>query len=51
MPDGWKEHRALNPPPRYIFTENGSINRNGGFNQIRIENKVVPVTLLHAQLC
>lgn len=48
---GGKEHRALkisqivrhDDPPRYIYTENGSKNRNGGFNQIRIENKVVPI--------
>lgn len=48
---GGKEHRALkisqivrhDDPPRFVYTENGSKNRNGSFNQVRIENKVVPV--------
>ena len=30
-------------PPRYVYTENGSKNRSGGFKQMRVANKVVPV--------
>ena len=33
----------LHNPERYIYTENGSKNRNGGFYQLHIENKVVPI--------
>ena len=48
---GGKEHIALklsqiilhHDPPRYEYTENGSENRSNGLNQIRVENKVVPV--------
>ena len=48
---GGKEHRTLkvsqivrhDDPPRYVYTENGSKNRNGSYNQICVENKVVPV--------
>ena len=48
---GGQEHRSLklsqivlcDDPPHYVYTENGSKNRNGGINQRRVENKVVPV--------
>ena len=48
---GGKEHVSLklsqivlhNDPPHYVYTKNGSKNRNGGINQRRVENKVVPV--------
>ena len=48
---GGKEHRSLklsqivrhHDPPRFVYTENGSKNRNGSFNQMRVENKVVTV--------
>ena len=48
---GGKEHRALklsqivrhHDPPHYVYTENGSKNRSGSFNEMRVENKVVPV--------
>ena len=33
----------LHNPERYIYTEHGSKNRNGGFYQLHIENKVVPI--------
>ena len=44
-------HRALNisqivrkeDPLQYVYTENGSKNRSGGLNQLRPENKTVPV--------
>ena len=50
---GGKEHRSLklsqivlhDDPPHYVYTENGSKNRNGGINQRRVQNKVVPVFL------
>ena len=45
------EHRNLkishfvcqSDPDRYIYTENGSKNRSGGFTDLRIENKIVPI--------
>ena len=48
---GGKEHRALklsqivrhHDPVHYLYTENGSKNRSGSFNQLRLENKSVPV--------
>ena len=48
---GGKEHRALKisqivrhkDPNHYVYTENGSKNRSGSFNQLRVENKCVPV--------
>ena len=48
---GGKEHRNLkisqfvrqSDPDRYIYTENGSKNQSGGFTDLRIENKVVPI--------
>ena len=48
---GGKEHRSLKisqivrqgDPPRYVYTENGSKNKSGGFKQMRVANKVVPV--------
>ena len=33
----------LHNPERYIYTEHGSKNRNGGFYQLHVENKVVPI--------
>ena len=46
-----REHRALtlsqivrhHDPVHYVYTENGSKNRSGSFNQLRLENKSVPV--------
>ena len=48
---GYKEHRNLkisqfirqSDPDRYICKENGSKNRSGGFTDLRIENKIVPI--------
>ena len=48
---GREEHRSLKQsqferrvdPARYIYSEHGSKNRNGGFGQVKIKNKVVPV--------
>ena len=49
---GGTEHRDLklsqftrcsDPDNHYIYTENSSKNRQGGFAQLRIENKVVPI--------
>ena len=48
---GGKEHRGLklsqfvrlSNPDRYVYTENGSKNRSGGFTDLRVENKVVPI--------
>ena len=48
---GGKEHRCLklsqfvrhSNPDRYVYTENGSKNRSGGFTDMRIENKTVPI--------
>ena len=48
---GGKEHRALklsqivrhHDPAHYVYTENGSKNRSGSFNQLRVESKSVPV--------
>ena len=48
---GGKEHRALKVsqivrcynPDHYIYTENGSKNRSGGFNELRLQNKTVPI--------
>lgn len=30
-------------PDRYIYTENGSKNQSGGFTDLKIENKIVPI--------
>ena len=30
-------------PDQYVYTENGSKNRSGGFTDLRLENKVVPI--------
>ena len=46
-----KEHRCLklsqfichSNPDRYVYAENGSKNRSGGFTDMRIENKIVPI--------
>ena len=48
---GCEEHRYLKmsqfdrkvDPDRYIYTEHGSKNRNGGLSHLRLKNKVVPV--------
>ena len=48
---GSKEHRSLkisqvvrhDNPVHYIYTENGSKNRSGGFAQLHVQNKTVPV--------
>ena len=49
---GGAEHRCLKlsqftccsePDHHYIYTENSSKNRQGGFAQLRVENKVVPI--------
>ena len=48
---GGQEHRRLkisqlsrsSNPDRYVYTENGSKNHSGGFMQLRVENKVVPI--------
>ena len=48
---GGEEQRGLKPsqfahlydPDRYVYTENGSKNRNGGFYQLGIDNKSVPI--------
>ena len=47
-----KEHRSLKiskivrhtePSVHYVYTENSSKNRSGALNQLRLENKTVPV--------
>ena len=51
---GGEEHRNLRisqlervrDPPRYIYTEHASKNRCGGFAQLRVENKVVPIDVV-----
>ena len=48
---GGQEHRRLkisqlsrsSNPDRYVYTENGSKNHSGGFMQLHVENKVVPI--------
>ena len=48
---GGEEQRGLKPsqfqrltnPDRYIYTEHGSKNRNGGFYQLHVENKSVTI--------
>ena len=48
---GGKEHRNLKisqfvrhcDPDRYIYTKNGSKNRSGGFTDLKIENKTIPI--------
>ena len=48
---GGEEQRTLKPsqfqrftnPDRYIYTEHGSKNRNGGFYQLHVENKSVSI--------
>ncbi len=48
---GRQEHRSLrlsqlkrySNPDRYMYTENASKNRQGGLNQLKLENKSVPV--------
>lgn len=48
---GGKEHRGLKisqlsryrNPDRYVYIENGSKNRSGGFMELHVENKVVPI--------
>ena len=48
---GGKEHRALklsqivrhHNPAHYVYTENGSKNHSGSFNQLHVESKSVPV--------
>ena len=48
---GVKEHRKLkvtqftrySNPDRFIYADNGSKNRTGGFVDLKIENKIVPI--------
>ena len=45
---GGKEHRKLkvtrySNPDRFIYDENGSKNRTGGFFDLKIDNKIVPI--------
>ena len=48
---GGEEQRNLKPsqftrlhdPERYVYTEHGSKNRNGGFYQLHVSNKSVPI--------
>ena len=48
---GGEEHRGLKSsqfshlydPERYVYTENGSKNRTGGFYELGIDNKSVPI--------
>lgn len=37
------QFERLRDPDRYVYTENGSKNRSGGYRDLRVENKIVPI--------
>ena len=36
----------LHNPERYMYTEHGSKNRNGGFYQLHVENKLIVIVIV-----